>query len=665
MAIVELKKVRIVAHHTVRARLLDELQQSGWVHITDLKETPHAQQLGLEGLNVSYGEITDRLGELEYAMNFLAPYEPPQGWREKLTQGKPVITRAQLEKTIKENKLEEVCRTCRRLDEKISELSVKVNELKTEIDGLSHWCELSIPIQELAPTRHCQVQLVRVPQEDGKGLRERLEQEMGELLELQPVSEGHDYSCELLIYLKQDEQRVTSLLADYGVEPAELPDISGTPAEAIARLEQEQQELIQKQKELVQQAKQLATRKQKLALAYDYYNNQKIKAEVQGSFLATAQVFLVDGWISRRHAEKLKQRLEDKYPEMELIISDPEPGEIPPVELANNRLVTPFEAVTKLYGLPRHDELDPTPLLAPFFFVFFGLCLTDGGYGLVLALLTYWGLRHLLLAEGSRNLVRLLFLSGVAAILAGAITGSWFGDIIDFLPEAFHPLKTIKNSLIVFDPINDPNGPMLFMGISLVLGFLQVWFGIGVKLYAELREKNIGAALLDQLPWLLIFLGLSLFGLHWFEVIGQSWATISLGLIYSGAGIILLFSGREHKNIFKRLGSGILGLYNSIGYFSDILSYSRLLALGLATGVIATVVNKIAFMTTGIPVIGYIFMFLILIGGHIFNLAISGLGAFVHTSRLQFVEFFPKFFQGGGKLFTPFAWESKYSVVKE
>lgn len=665
MALAEVKKIRLVAHHHIRSLILDELQQTGWVHITDLQEAPEAEMLGLKGLDVSPGDISERLGEIDYAMNFLAPYKPPQDWREKLTQAKPIVTRAQLENTLKENDVKQICHDCRLLDEKLSELLVHISELKVDLEGLSHWRGISIPVQELVSTKYVQLELVKIPQDAREEFAGQLEQEVGDMFLLQPVSANHGFCCELLIYLKEYADKVTPVLANYGVEPIELPDIPGTPAEVIAQIEQQVADKTKKQAVLRKQVVALASQYQVLALAHDYYTNQKLKAEVQASFLATSQTFLIEGWINRRQVERLKKRLEDKFAETEVLISEPEKGDIPPVELTNSRLVSPFEAVTKLYGLPHHNEQDPTPLLAPFFFVFFGLCLTDAGYGLILALLTYLGLRYLLLAEGSRNMLRLLFCSGIASILAGAITGSWFGDIINFLPDVFSPLKVARDSLILFDPINDPNGPMLFMMISLILGFIQVWYGIGIKMYAEIKEGARAAALFDQFPWMLIFLGLTGLGLQKAEVIGQAWSVISLGLIYTGVGVILLFNGREYKNIFKRLGIGILGLYGSIGYFSDILSYSRLLALGLATGVIATVINKIAFITTGIPVIGYVFTFLILIGGHLFNLAISGLGAFVHTSRLQFVEFFPKFFRGGGRAFMPFKWESKYSIVTD
>ncbi len=666
MAIAELKKIRILAHQEIRQALIDELQQSGMVHITDLKEVPEVQELGLDEFGFSTEDIAEELSQIEYTLNFLEPYKPPpQSWRDKLGQAKAVKTKKELERIVEKKEYRQIYKTCRKLDEGMLGLSVAIDDLQVDLATLTHWEKLDFPIETLTSSKHCQLRLLKLPQELKQEQYQKLTEAVGELFDLRSVSERHGFCHELLVYLAEHEDKINPILITEGVETVNLPKRTGTPAQIINDIKNELTKLKSRMEKLRNEALLLAAQKEKVALAYDYFVNQKLKQEIQGSFLATKSAFFLEGWVKRQGVKKLQVLLKGKFTQLEILISEPEKDEAPPIDFNNNQLVAPFEAITKLYGLPRSDELDPTPLFAPFFFVFFGLCLTDSGYGLLLVGIAYFGLRYLLLDSETKGMLKLLFLSGVAAIIAGAITGSWFGDIVNFLPAVFMPLKTLKNSLIIFDPINDPTGPMTFMLISLVLGFVQVCFGIGIKMYAEFRSGNTAAAIFDYFPWMLIFAGLGLWGLQ-FSLGAANNLLVVKGLIYSGFAIILLFNGREYGfNIFKRLGGGLLGLYCTIGYFSDILSYSRLLALGLATGVIATVVNKIAFMTTEIPVIGYIFMLLILIGGHIFNLAISGLGAFVHTSRLQFVEFFPKFFQGGGEMFNPFKWKSKYSVIKD
>jgi V/A-type H+-transporting ATPase subunit I len=245
-----------------------------------------------------------------------------------------------------------------------------------------------------------------------------------------------------------------------------------------------------------------------------------------------------------------------------------------------------------------------------------------------------------------RQLIALLGVCGVATFLVGALTGSWFGDLFGFKALWFDPTKE----------------PLKMLAVSIVLGVIHIFWGIGIKLADNVRRGKIWDALFDQALWLILLSGLAM----WLVSGSLKSATVlsvGKGLAAVGAVGIVLFAGRSNKNIFARLGSGLYSLYGVSAYMSDVLSYARLLALGLSGSVVAVVFNLLAKMTLSVPVVGVVFMITILAAGHLFNLVISIISSFVHSSRLQYVEFYGKFYEGGGKRFIPLGVNSKYTQV--
>ena len=337
---------------------------------------------------------------------------------------------------------------------------------------------------------------------------------------------------------------------------------------------------------------------------------------------------------------------------MEIIASEPSKDDEPPVDLEIKGPADPFQMVTRLYGIPNYREIDPTPLIAPFFAFFFGICITDAGYGFIVALIAILAVRKV--TGGGKNLLRLLVYAGLATMVVGAMTGGWFGISPDRLPG---PLLKLR----LLDP--QGSGQMDFLKAILVIGFIQVWFGFFVKLYIDIRDRDWAAACFDELPWVLAMI---LIGVAGFLLLSHA-PMISVLVVVAGillcCAVIILFAGRESSNPVARIGTGGFELYTKItGTFGDVLSYLRLFALGLATGIIASVINTMGGMMWGSP-IGKVIAIGIFIGGHIFNLVINALGGFIHTARLQFVEFFTKFYEGGGEEFRPFKREHTYVTV--
>jgi len=329
-------------------------------------------------------------------------------------------------------------------------------------------------------------------------------------------------------------------------------------------------------------------------------------------------------------------------------------GEDPPVDIENHPLFKPFEAVTRLYGMPGHKDLDPTAYLAGFFFLFFGLSLTDVGYGLFLMTAAIIVITLFKVDDAIKLFAKLLFLVGLATVFVGAAFGGYLGIAPENLPSFLISLQK-------FDPIGNPL-PVFYLALS--LGVFQVMVGMLLKIYSEYKNGRFMNGLIVQGPWFLVFcLGILalLTNLGYVAIIPFD---AIINLIYAAAVLVVLSGARNGKGIFGKVMSAAASLYDSIGYFSDILSYSRLLALGLATTALAFAVNLIAGMVVDVPYVGYILAGIILIIGHTFNLAVNTLGAFIHSARLQFVEFFGKFVAGTGREFRPLSRTSKYIIVK-
>jgi V/A-type H+-transporting ATPase subunit I len=385
----------------------------------------------------------------------------------------------------------------------------------------------------------------------------------------------------------------------------------------------------------------------------DYLDNETYLDQVAQLSKATETVDVLKGWVECNRMKELREALKPYAAETHLTFE--KTAEQSPVTLTNGRW-SPFESVTMIYGLPHSKEFDPTILLAPFFIFFYGLCLSDFGYGLMLVLYAHFlrkkYFKHL--TEYGRKLLMLNMWCGFSTMIIGIVTGSYFGINLPEISVA--PIRHFLLSLRIIDPVGNPM-PMLFFSFG--LGVLQLYVGLWIKLFLDWKTKGWKEVLLDSAQWVWFCTGL--IGLC---VIPNGKIVFQI-MTYSGMAGLILFQGRHHKNILQRLGTGFLSLYRLSGFVGDILSYSRLFALGLVTAVLGTVINLLAKMTGGIPFAGPMVMVAVLIGGHVFNFFINILGSFVHSARLQYVEYFTKFFEGGGRFFRPLVWKTQHIIVTE
>lgn len=398
----------------------------------------------------------------------------------------------------------------------------------------------------------------------------------------------------------------------------------------------------------------------------DYYAMRAEKYNVLSKLSQRNHVFVISGYVPKNLANDLSASLEHNY-SVAVEVMDAEDDA--PILLKNAYVTEPVEMVVKTFAMPRKGEIDPTSIMAFFYYVFFGLMLSDAAYGLIMVIGCGLALAKFKNMElGMKKSLRMFMYCGISTTFWGVMFGSYFGDAVAVVSSTFFGHE-VTIPPVWFEPVNDPMRMLMF---SFLLGIIHLFTGLGVKLYQCIKEKDYMSALTDCIFWYMLVGGGIVYLFHvdmFLSMAGLStklptvWANVAAIIAAAGALGIILLSARS-GSAGKRLAKGAYALYGVTSWLSDILSYSRLLALGLATGVIATVFNKMGSMFGG-GIIGAIIFILVFAVGHTLNIGVNLLGAYVHTNRLQFVEFFGKFYEGGGREFKPFAANTKYYKFKE
>lgn len=665
MAVLPMKRVWLYGHRSIRATLLERAQEMSLLHLLrcDDPEGPLSEgetrvredETAREELHREVEELESRIRGLEETITFLEGHAPPQGFLESLSPGARLHTPESFLAAATSEGVQELVSRIHDVEGRFGEIASAIETKVARTRMLESWLDCPLPLHRLGELTSCQVLAGHLPIAVSSDEERRLERKLACMVSL-PLSQDSKGRLLLLVVHDSVAPRAREELRLFGFEERELPQLDGDPAHEARRLFDEIDALREEERKLRIESRALASRRFTLMAVADHGRTRLARLRREAELFETPSAFRAEAWIRARDLPLL-QRLVQELRYCALVAGDPPPDETPPVALENPPSLKPFEVVTELYGVPQYGEFDPTPLLAPFFALFFALCLTDAGYGLLLLLGAGW-LIHRSVPEGSsRALLNLLMLMGCLTMVVGLLTGGVFGIAIDAPNSALAFLKTVR--------LLDPNTQQIqFFALSIALGFIHVAFGHVVKAWWNLRHGHPWDALFDQGTWLLIMAGVVGYLLR-----GTIWPDLPTLpftlLLLAGVCLIVLFGGRDQSNPLLRMASGLFTLYGVTGLMGDVLSYSRLLALGMATGVIAGVVNTLAAMAYQLPsVIGVAGMVVILVVGHLMNLAISALGAFVHTIRLQFVEFFTKFYEGGGQAFTPLAVERKYCKLR-
>ena len=662
MAVCKIKKVNIFTHLELKDEIIEELQKAGCVQIIDV--TPKLKKSSLSDFNeINNTERISALPEVKYCIDYLSNFiDKPKKSDKPTTTTKYVYDYKKLPLLFSRFDYKKIYSKCKELDDKLKELKNRENHLVKTQEHLKEWKELDIKVEDLEGTKNTKIIVGTLPSKDFISCLEEIKK-IGKEIEINKFAEDKKQCKIMIVSISEYYVLIKKVLDKYNFNSFQIHiEFTKTPKNILEDISKELKSIKEKRGIISDAGRKLYRENLSLYLAFDYLSLLKSRKDIEIYLKMTKKVIIIEGWILEKNIDIMKKRLFNKTNELEIIFSDPDENDDIPVALDNNKFVEPFESITELYGIPKYKEFDPTPLFAPFYFIFFGMCLSDAGYGLIIAALSYFSLSKFKFEGTVKKFFELFFLGGLSTFIMGAIMGSWMGDTLNYLPKNILFIKTfLIDTISLLDPIKNPM-PLLL--ISLSLGVIQIYTGIIIKFIANVKENKIKTGLMDQGSWLLLISGLLLFILA--NSVGSlaGLKIITKYIIWAGLLSVVITQGRSNKNIILKAAGGVLSLYNIIGYFSDILSYSRLFALGLSTAVLAVVVNNFVMLFKDIPFIGIILAALVFIIGHLFNMVISGMGAFIHSTRLQYVEYFTKFYEGGGTPFKPFQVITKYIKVQ-
>lgn len=455
------------------------------------------------------------------------------------------------------------------------------------------------------------------------------------------------------VYLKSDWEKVVEFFKEIEFSKEDFITGTNTPDAEILRLEKKKEELEKHNSSLLEKLCILAKSRRMLELYYDRLLLKREKYRAIQAAENTEKTFVITGYVPENSVDELISVLEKRF-SVAAEVEDAEEGEILPVAFSNNSFVRPVEDITANYSMPSETDIDPNPVMAVFYYWFFGMMFSDAGYGLLMMLVCgILGFSNIL-EKQKRSMLKMFFWCGVSTTLWGIAYGSFFGDLIGTVSKTFGK-GNVEFLPVLIDPVNQA---LELLIISVAFGMVHILTALVIKFLKLWKLGDKKGAVYDVGLWIGVLTGLSIFAVG----IGTNLASVkNTGLvisILSAVGLVLV-GGRDKKSFIMRFFGGILSLYDITGFVGDILSYSRLMALGLATGVIASVVNVLGALGGNSPV-GVIMFVLISIFGHGLNFAINMLGAYVHTNRLQYVEFYQKFYSGGGRRFKPLSLDTKY-----
>ena len=669
MAIVQMQRINICALKKNRKAILERLQELGAMEIDIQLEDDN---LGEKQDVASSRALFERRAQTaDQALAILNTYVPEKKGMLDSLAGKPLVEKELFEKAA-ENQDQYMATASRivTLDKQIAESKAAVLKVQNQVEALAPWLSLTVPVSYTG-TQKTAVLIGTMPNpQDQQSILNLLAGAVPdvEAVDVELISTDKDFTYLAVICMKQDAGKVEEVLRTGGFSKPSSP-VQKIPEEYKKDLEAEIAKAQEQAKQLESELAECAVSRQDLELISDYYRTRAEKYRILGEIPQTASTFAISGYVPAAKADAIVKELSEHYgaaAETEGIKEEEEP----PVLLHNNRFSESVEGVLASFGLPAKGEIDPTFFTSIFYVFLFGLMLSDAAYGLIVSLAC--GIVLLKFPRMETNLrksVQLFFWCGLSTLFWGVLFGGYFGDALDVISETFFGHK-ISIPALWFVPLNEPMRMLLY---SMLFGVIHLFTGLALKGYMYIRDHRYMDFVCDVIFWYMLLLGLigllipsSMFaGIAGKQIVfpaalnaAAKWSAIL------GAVGIVLFSGRSSKNPALRIALGAYDLYNITGWLSDVLSYSRLLALGLATGVIASVVNQMGSMG-GKSIGGVILFIIVFVIGHVFNMAINLLGAYVHTCRLQYVEFFGKFYEGGGKPFEPFKLKTKYVDLKE
>ena len=652
MAIVKMSKFDLVVFAEQRAKVLKKLQKFKEVNFVDIElhdENGELSKDAVEGVtkyvnNEELTHIDERLYQLSNAISLIKKYDERKTRLRDVIHGNENYTFDELAKKALTYDWKKVSSELNKIGTQYSQIKSEISKKYMRYDEIDLWERLDVNPKELKNLKKVNTFLGTVPIKLKGSFIDGISELDKTYYEELKIVKDEVYYLVISSIDESEKEKLAEVFRNSSFTVENL-DIDAVPQDYKNGLQKEISELKKEKRRLKAQIKTYSEDLTDLQAVYEYMQNKKLRIVESEKLAQTENTILIKGWIPTEKVSEFEKVIKDEAGDnYYLTFTDADRDDATvPIKLKNGKVASTFENLTGMYAYPRYNEIDPTPLFTPFYILFFGMMGADVGYGLVLLLATMFVLKVVNLSSQMRKSIKFFFYLSFSVIFWGLLYGSYFG-------------ATIPGMWRLVDPASQYND--LLIG-SILFGVVHIFVGLAIKAYMLIRDGKSLEAVYDVLFWYMALIGGMLFLIFKLMNLSAVVANVSMWVMIAGMAGIVLTGGREAKGVGAKLGGGLYSLYGISSYVGDFVSYSRLMALGLSGGFIASAINMIAGMISG-NWFGMIFVPVILIGGHLFNMFLSFLGAYVHTSRLMYVEYFGKFYEGGGKPFKDFRTESKY-----
>ena len=659
--ILKMKKLYLMAVRSKKDALLRELVHHGCVEFSEIEDEVAASEFAdvLHREDSKLMTLKTRQASLTHAIALLDRYAPA---KTKLLSSPAEVAPAVLLDDAGLNAALKLAGAIEGADDRIKRISAEESRQRVLAESLQPWLDLDIPLG-MEGTQRTNILLGSFTLKTDLDAVSAALAEVCEEAELFLVHEDKTSRYAAVVCIREGLGEVQEVLRRFGFTPAAFSGMQNTARQTLAEVKRALDDLAAEKSACEASIVGESVRRDELKLACDRVSTGIAVAESEGRLYGTDSVVMMQGWMPAEREGELS-RVFDRY-DCAWECRDPKEDEYPsvPVSLKNNRFTNALNMVTNMYSLPAYGSVDPNPLMAPFFIIFYGLMMADMGYGLLMIIAAAVALAKIKPRGGSLSFCQLLLYGGISTFIMGALTGGLFGDAPYQLVHMFNPASTWEGLPYLFNPVN--NSSLVLYG-AMVLGVIHLNTGMAVSFYLKAKRGNLMDGLFEEAPLWVILVGGVMMGLKLLGVTDALFAAGRIVLIVGAAA--LLFGAGRHAKGFGKLTAALSCVYNTLtGWFGDILSYSRIMALMLAGSVVAQVFNNIAAMPSanGVSVISIIAFIVIFLIGHALNFALNLLGCFVHDLRLQCLEFFGKFYEDGGKPFDPLRIKSKYVRARE
>ncbi|MGP1430404.1 MAG: V-type ATP synthase subunit I [Fusobacterium sp.] len=635
MAIVKMKKFKLFALEKDRKSLLKELQKFSYVHFVKTKEDD--ESLKEINFNQDMTTIKEKSQKVKWMLNYFLKLFPKETKKEidesSVKETLLVLLEQQANKYDFSNDYENLAKINGEIDSNKEEIA----NLEIYRKELSKWLNIKESLGNLKAFKTAKFFLGTVAKKNFEVLKDNLRN--FEHTYIEEISDESSQVNIMLLTSNTEEKGLKNELKTYSFTETNF-DFDTSFTEEYEKTKFREEELKKANEKLKEKVEKLLKLIPKLLIQKEYLDNALMRETVVSNFKATDTVNVIEGYIPKDMEEEFKRIINknsNKNNYLEITEVDKEDPEVP-ILLKNSGVTGLFESITQMYALPRYNEIDPTAILSIFYWIFFGMMVADFAYGLILFILSGLALMFGKFDENKRKFLKFFFALSFSTMIWGLLYGSAFGDLIKLPTQV---LDSSKDFMTIF-------------ALSIVFGAVHLVIALAIKAYILIKNGHFMDAIYDVFLWYLTLTSLILLLLA--EKLGFSEFMKNSLIVCAVIGMlgIVVFGARDAKTLVGRIGGGLYSLYGITSYIGDFVSYLRLMALGLAGGFIASAINIIVKMLVSKGILGIILGVVVFTFGQSFNIFLSFLSSYVHTSRLIYVEFFSKFYEGGGKAFKKF-----------